>query len=131
MSSCCERSERRLNVCDRVKCNLFLFFFKFLNPNKMSDTDRSSDDDDYLERKMSQHQELPSGDESEEEDDDFEDIPDVEELQEILKELNLKSGSREKKDWIHKMLEFYNEVEPEFENDERIINECIHWLKKC
>ena len=87
-------------------------------------TDNSSDD----ERK-SQHVE----DESEASGSDYddEDFPDVEELAEILDELQLKQGSREKKEWINEMVDFYTHVEPVFENDERIIRECLQWLKKC
>ena len=132
----CERSERRfkrsLNRCDRLKCKLFLFFLKFFRQNKMSSNDNSSDDERKSERYGDEDYERSDvRDEEDGSESDCEDFPDVDELKEIFEELELKPGSREKKDWVNKMVEFYKEVEPEYENDERLISECLQWLKKC
>ena len=127
-----ERSERSLNRCDRLKCKLFLFFLKFFRQNKMSSNDNSSDDERKSERYGDEDYERSDvRDEEDGSESDCEDFPDVDELKEIFEELELKPGSREKKDWVNKMVEFYKEVEPEYENDERLISECLQWLKKC
>ena len=136
MSSYCEPkmngAKRSLNRCDRLKCKLFLFFLKFFRQNKMSSNDNSSDDERKSERYDDEDYERSDvRDEEDGSESDCEDFPDVDELKEIFEELELKPGSREKKDWVNKMVEFYKEVEPEYENDERLISECLQWLKKC